>query len=265
MKFPCWAPFVCFPCAAHIPLYLYGFLHTSSKARPFEYLRLTSLGVVGALVKVGTVYSLLFFLSISHINCQKKKNIRKTVAKICIMFVQCPIVRVVWYPKESKHDFVAVKCFVKPPQQSRVPGTCSFAVQWGGGGGEEEGCTLRHGIQIQWKPFWLAIQLYPEWAGTGWWFLVNYDVCSDKICFRQDLSCHDSAGLYMAIEKKATHFMYVDLTNLALREWHQHFSTNQNERQNLDRHQPRRLDKGIDWCWSVGVILEAQGLSSVRT
>lgn len=39
-------------CAAHIPLYLYGFLHTSSKARPFEYLRLTSLGVVGALVKV---------------------------------------------------------------------------------------------------------------------------------------------------------------------------------------------------------------------
>ncbi|KAK4300273.1 hypothetical protein Pmani_027517 [Petrolisthes manimaculis] len=37
--------------AAHIPLYLYPFLQTVSKTRPFEYLRLTSLGVIGALVK----------------------------------------------------------------------------------------------------------------------------------------------------------------------------------------------------------------------
>ncbi|WMV48760.1 hypothetical protein MTR67_042145 [Solanum verrucosum] len=37
---------------AHIPLYLYPFLNTTSKSRPFEYLRLTSLGVIGALVKV---------------------------------------------------------------------------------------------------------------------------------------------------------------------------------------------------------------------
>ncbi|XP_060960519.1 uncharacterized protein LOC115722515 isoform X4 [Cannabis sativa] len=39
---------------AHIPLYLYPFLNTASKSRPFEYLRLTSLGVIGALVKVAT-------------------------------------------------------------------------------------------------------------------------------------------------------------------------------------------------------------------
>lgn len=37
---------------AHIPLYLYPFLNTVSKNRPFEYLRLTSLGVIGALVKM---------------------------------------------------------------------------------------------------------------------------------------------------------------------------------------------------------------------
>ena len=37
---------------AHIPLFLYPFLNTVSKSRPFEYLRLTSLGVIGALVKV---------------------------------------------------------------------------------------------------------------------------------------------------------------------------------------------------------------------
>jgi CCR4-NOT transcription complex subunit 9 len=37
--------------SAHIPLYLYPFLNTISKHKPFEYLRLTSLGVIGALVK----------------------------------------------------------------------------------------------------------------------------------------------------------------------------------------------------------------------
>ncbi|TGZ70655.1 hypothetical protein CRM22_003076, partial [Opisthorchis felineus] len=36
---------------ANIPLYLYTFLNTSNRTRPFEYLRLTSLGVIGALVK----------------------------------------------------------------------------------------------------------------------------------------------------------------------------------------------------------------------
>lgn len=40
---------------AQIPLFLYPFLHTTSKTRPFEYLRLTSLGVIGALVKVNIV------------------------------------------------------------------------------------------------------------------------------------------------------------------------------------------------------------------
>lgn len=37
---------------AHVPLLLYPFLNTGSRERPFEYLRLTSLGVIGALVKV---------------------------------------------------------------------------------------------------------------------------------------------------------------------------------------------------------------------
>ncbi|PHT68265.1 Cell differentiation protein RCD1 -like protein, partial [Capsicum annuum] len=38
---------------ASIPSYLYAFLVTTSKSRPFEYLRLASLGVIGALVKAG--------------------------------------------------------------------------------------------------------------------------------------------------------------------------------------------------------------------
>ncbi|XP_028552241.1 CCR4-NOT transcription complex subunit 9 [Dendrobium catenatum] len=36
---------------AHIPLYLYPFLMTTNKTKPYEYLRLTSLGVIGSLVK----------------------------------------------------------------------------------------------------------------------------------------------------------------------------------------------------------------------
>jgi CCR4-NOT transcription complex subunit 9 len=47
---------------AHIPLYLYPFLNTTSKTRPFEYLRLTSLGVIGALVKVRSIYLLDLYI-----------------------------------------------------------------------------------------------------------------------------------------------------------------------------------------------------------
>ncbi|CAM9095529.1 unnamed protein product [Phaeothamnion confervicola] len=47
---------------AHIPLYLYPFLNTVSKSRPFEYLRLTSLGVIGALVKMDDTDVINFLL-----------------------------------------------------------------------------------------------------------------------------------------------------------------------------------------------------------
>ncbi|KAK6166143.1 CCR4-NOT transcription complex subunit 9 [Patella vulgata] len=48
---------------AHIPLFLYPFLHTVSKTRPFEYLRLTSLGVIGALVKTDEQEVINFLLN----------------------------------------------------------------------------------------------------------------------------------------------------------------------------------------------------------
>ncbi|KAK4386954.1 CCR4-NOT transcription complex subunit [Sesamum angolense] len=54
---------------AHIPLYLYPFLNTTSKSRPFEYLRLTSLGVIGALVKVDDTEVISFLLSTEIIPC----------------------------------------------------------------------------------------------------------------------------------------------------------------------------------------------------
>ncbi|KAL0484212.1 CCR4-NOT transcription complex subunit 9 [Acrasis kona] len=48
---------------AHIPLFLYPFLNTIAKTRAFEYLRLTSLGVIGALVKSDDVEVIRFLLS----------------------------------------------------------------------------------------------------------------------------------------------------------------------------------------------------------
>ncbi|XP_014227236.1 CCR4-NOT transcription complex subunit 9 isoform X4 [Trichogramma pretiosum] len=49
--------------SAHIPLFLYPFLHTVNKTRPFEYLRLTSLGVIGALVKTDEQEVVTFLLT----------------------------------------------------------------------------------------------------------------------------------------------------------------------------------------------------------
>ena len=37
---------------ANIPLFLYPFLNTVQKGKSYEYLRLVSLGVIGALVKI---------------------------------------------------------------------------------------------------------------------------------------------------------------------------------------------------------------------
>lgn len=48
---------------AHIPLFIYPFLNTTSKSRAFEYLRLTSLGVIGALVKNDSADVIAFLLS----------------------------------------------------------------------------------------------------------------------------------------------------------------------------------------------------------
>lgn len=48
---------------AQIPLYLYQFLNTSSQSRPFEYLRLTSLGVIGALAKTDEPDAISFLLN----------------------------------------------------------------------------------------------------------------------------------------------------------------------------------------------------------
>ena len=55
--------------SANLPLYLYPFLSTNARQRSFEYLRLTSLGVIGALVKNDTPEA----VSYTHLDVYKRQ------------------------------------------------------------------------------------------------------------------------------------------------------------------------------------------------
>ncbi|ONI21278.1 hypothetical protein PRUPE_2G057500 [Prunus persica] len=73
---------------AHIPLYLYPFLNTTSQSRPFEYLRLTSLGVIGALVKVDDTEVISFLLSTEIIPlCLRTMEMGSELAKTVATFI----------------------------------------------------------------------------------------------------------------------------------------------------------------------------------
>lgn len=69
---------------AHIPLFLYPFLNTTSKSRPFEYLRLTSLGVIGALVKSDSPPTIEFLLTTEIIPlCLRIMETGSELSKAC--------------------------------------------------------------------------------------------------------------------------------------------------------------------------------------
>lgn len=75
---------------SHMLLYLYPFLNTTSTARPYEYLRLTSLGVIGALVKNDSWQVVAFLLSTEIIPLclriiESSSGISKTVALYIVL------------------------------------------------------------------------------------------------------------------------------------------------------------------------------------
>ena len=74
---------------AQIPIFLYPFLNTLNKNRPFEYLRLTALGVIGALVKVDNSDVINFLLSTEIIPLclrimERGSDLSKTVATFIV-------------------------------------------------------------------------------------------------------------------------------------------------------------------------------------
>ncbi|VEU22393.1 DEKNAAC103417 [Brettanomyces naardenensis] len=73
---------------AQIPLFLYPFLNTNSQQRPFEYLRLTSLGVIGALVKNDTPEVIQFLLTTEIIPlCLKIMESSSELSKTVAIFI----------------------------------------------------------------------------------------------------------------------------------------------------------------------------------
>jgi CCR4-NOT transcription complex subunit 9 len=73
---------------AHVPLFLYPFLNTVSKTRPFEYLRLTSLGVIGALVKVDDTDVINFLLNTEIIPlCLRTMELGSELSKTVATFI----------------------------------------------------------------------------------------------------------------------------------------------------------------------------------
>lgn len=73
---------------AQIPLYLYPFLSSKYNTKPFEYLRLTSLGVIGALVKVDDSEVVSFLLRSEIIPlCLRTIDVGSELSKTVATFI----------------------------------------------------------------------------------------------------------------------------------------------------------------------------------
>ncbi|XP_012568680.1 uncharacterized protein [Cicer arietinum] len=74
---------------AYIPLYLYPILRTTNMSAPYEFLRLASLGVIGALVKANTKEVFTFLLSseiipLCLLNMEIGRETTKTIATFIV-------------------------------------------------------------------------------------------------------------------------------------------------------------------------------------
>ncbi len=79
---------------AQIPIFLFPFLNTVTKTRPMDYLRLTSLGVIGALVKSDNTEVTRFLLQTEIIPLclkimEKGNELSKTVATFILHKIMC--------------------------------------------------------------------------------------------------------------------------------------------------------------------------------
>ncbi|KAJ1976397.1 RNA-binding protein, CCR4-NOT complex subunit Rcd1 [Dimargaris xerosporica] len=73
---------------ANIPQYLYPFLSSTSKSKPYDNLRLTSLGVIGAIVKNDSPEIIHFFLQTEFLPlCLKIMEIGSELCKVVATFI----------------------------------------------------------------------------------------------------------------------------------------------------------------------------------
>lgn len=78
----------CIITTAQFPLYVYPFLGSTSRTKPFEFLRLTSLGVIGALVKNEAAKVISFLLETEIIPlCLRIMELGHDLSKTVAIFV----------------------------------------------------------------------------------------------------------------------------------------------------------------------------------
>ena len=114
---------------AHIPLFLYPFLNTISKSKSFEYLRLTSLGVIGSLVKADDAAVIKFLLQTEIIPlCLRIMERGTDLSKIVATFILQKIIsdgEGLNYICETAERFFAVSTVLNAlvKQQIKAPNT----------------------------------------------------------------------------------------------------------------------------------------------
>ncbi|KAH7009452.1 cell differentiation protein rcd1 [Microdochium trichocladiopsis] len=116
---------------AHIPLFLYPFLNTTSKSRPFECLRLTSLGVIGALVKNDSTEVINFLLTTEIIPlCLRITETGSELSKTVAIFIVQKILPGRQWSQLHMRDLVeqqtarllkhVVRCFLRLSDNARA-------------------------------------------------------------------------------------------------------------------------------------------------
>ncbi|KMZ65230.1 putative Cell differentiation protein rcd1 [Zostera marina] len=98
---------------AHFPLFLYPFLNTTSRSKPFDYLRLTTLGVIGSLVKTDSPDVVCYLvtteivplcLQIIEMGCELSKSVATYI-----------VLRII-------HDEIGLKYILEHPERLFIVG-----------------------------------------------------------------------------------------------------------------------------------------------
>lgn len=166
---------------ANIPLFLYPFLNTNSKQRTFEYLRLTSLGVIGALVKNDTPEVISFLLTTEIIPlCLRIMESSAELSKTVAIFIVQKILtddHGLSYVCQTYERFAAVAAVLKTMVEQLVSNQASRLLK------HVIRCYLRLSDNADARK--ALIQCLPESLKDGTFLAVLKDDSATKKCLTQ--------------------------------------------------------------------------------
>jgi CCR4-NOT transcription complex subunit 9 len=166
---------------ANIPLFLYPFLNTNSKQRTFEYLRLTSLGVIGALVKNDTPEVISFLLTTEIIPlCLRIMESSAELSKTVAIFIVQKILtddHGLSYVCQTYERFAAVASVLKTMVDQLVTNQASRLLK------HVVRCYLRLSDNVDARK--ALIQCLPESLKDGTFHMVLREDPATKKCLAQ--------------------------------------------------------------------------------